>query len=170
LRSLGIQLIDTGIIINHFGHLGTEERRESKAALYLSLAREKVAAHPNDWRTWYQLGVELQAHHQHLEAIDHFRHALTMVPDFSPLWRELGKSLYALNLNRESLECLTKALSFNPECMITWGALGAIFLAEGNLNEAEQCFGVILTGEPDNLFARSQQARIEDLRKKRTSS
>ena len=36
--------------------------------------------------------------------------------------------------------------------------------------EAEQCFGVILTGEPENLFARSQQARIEDLRKKRTSS
>ena len=54
--------------------------------------------------------------------------------------------------------------------MMTWGALGAVFLEGGNVSEAEQCFGVILTGEPENLFARSQQARIEDLRKKRTSS
>jgi tetratricopeptide (TPR) repeat protein len=170
LNSLGIHPLETSIIVNHFGHLGTTERRESKATLYLSLAREKVAANPDDWRTWYQLGAELQAQHHHLEAVEHFRHALAAVPDFSPLWRELGKSLYALGLRSESIECLTKALSFNSNCMMTWGTLGAVFLEEGNVSEAEQCFGVILTGEPENLFARSQQARIKDLRKKDTSS
>jgi len=158
VRALGLQLLTTDIIINHFGHLGSAEKREKKAALYLSLAREKVAANPDDWRTWYQLGVELQSHQGHREAIEHFRHALTTVPDFSPLWRELGKSLYALGMRRESIECLTKSLSFDSNCMMTWGALGTVLLEEGNLHEAEQCFGVILSAAPENLFAQSQQA------------
>lgn len=162
--ALGLPPIDTGVLIEHFGNLKSQERRQAKAAQYLSLAKVKASAAPHDWRNWYQLGIEYQAQDMHTDAIGHFHHALTLISDYSPLWRDLGISLYALGHKREGIENLSKALSLNPLCMIAWSSLGTIFLEEGALDEAERCFTVITSGEPHNAFALNKLARIKQLR------
>jgi glycosyltransferase involved in cell wall biosynthesis len=160
----GLPPVNTAIIIDHFGHLGPKQRQEAKAAQYLALAKAKTSAAPNDWRNWYQLGVEFQAQDMHGDAIEHFQRAASMIADYSPLWRDLGVSLYAVGRKQEGLNSLSKALSINPVCMISWSSLGAIFLNEGALDEAQRCFNVIIMTEPHNAFALDRLARIKELR------
>jgi glycosyltransferase involved in cell wall biosynthesis len=162
--ALGLRPVDTAILIEHFGHLGSKERKEAKAEQYLTLAQAKASAAPHDWRNWYQLGIECQSQGMYANAIEYFHHAITLIADYSPLWRDLGISLYALGRKRESIENLSKALSLNPLCMIAWSSLGAIFLEEDALDEAKRCFNVIISSEPHNAFALSKLGQIKELR------
>jgi len=170
LAALGYQFIDTQIYIDHFGHLGSEERRQVKALMYLTLARTKLTQAPDDWRNWYQVGVESQAHGLHEAAVSSFRQSIALMPDYSAAWRNLGVSLYALGAVQEALECLSKALSFNSTCTITWNSLGSILIEERFLDEAEKCFQVTLVASPNNPFASESLKRIHKIRQQLTSA
>jgi tetratricopeptide (TPR) repeat protein len=155
-RQAGYAVESTSILINHYGHLTSTEKKRSKAALYLRLARQKALASPDDWRTWYQLGAELQAQMLHQEAIESYQKALNLIQDFSPLWREIGTSYLLTGDTVAALESFSKAITLAPSDPLSWTILGAAFLDLGNLEEAEQCYKTILLADPQNMTAKAQ--------------
>lgn len=156
VRQAGYSIESTSILINHYGHLTSTDRKQSKAALYLRLARQKAAASPDDWRAWYQLGAELQTHMLHHEAIESYQKALRSIQDFAPLWREIGTSYLLTGNTAAALESFSKAITLSPSDPLSWTILGAAFLDLGHLDEAEQCYQTVLSADPQNIAARAQ--------------
>jgi tetratricopeptide (TPR) repeat protein len=153
LRHLGYAIERTPGIIYHYGHLLSGKRAQEKAALYLNLAKEKVLAAPHDWRAWYHLGVELQHHSRHLEAMHAFSRGIKMCSDFAPLWRQMGVSLSEQGDYSSALEAFTEALAKDHVCPLTWNALGVTFMRVNSLDAAEKCFETILAGDRVNPLA-----------------
>lgn len=154
VRSLGYQIERTSCVIYHYGHLLSGPRAQEKAALYLDLASRKVHASPEDWRAWYQLGVELQNHKRHIEAMHAFSRGIEMRKDFAPLWRQIGVSLSEEGDYSNALEAFTEALAKDHSCPLTWNALGVTFMRVNSLDAARLCFETILAGDSGNPLAR----------------
>jgi tetratricopeptide (TPR) repeat protein len=164
LYRLGIPCERCPAVIYHYGHLIGEKRRREKAAQYLVLARRKVSESPEDWRTWYHLGVELQNHAGHVEAVEAFEHARAIAPSFAPLLRQLAISRCFLGDYAAGLEMLSQALSTDSSCLLTWNALGAAFLELGHLDQAQLCFQTIVGADPSNPVAQEALGLIRQRR------
>lgn len=155
IRACGYPIERTDVLIYHFGHLNSEEKKKDKATLYLELAKRKADCSPHDWRTWHHLGIELQSQSLHFEAIESFEKAVALIKDYSPLWREYAISLHAVGREVESLEAFATSLRLDSTSTLTWIALGATFVDLGNLPEAEHCFKTILASDPGNTVAQN---------------
>lgn len=164
LRTLGYRIERSKIVIFHYGHLIAGARAQEKKDLYLSLAQQKVSAHPHDWRAWYHLGVELQTQGRHLEAMQAFSRGVHMRNDFAPLWRQIGVSLCEQGDYPTAFDAFTKALSKDQTCPLTWNALGVAFLKVNSLDAAKVCFETILAGDSNNPTARMNLELVEQLR------
>lgn len=153
LRSLGYAIERTPAVIHHYGHLLSGKRAQEKADLYLNLAKDKVSAAPYDWRAWYHLGVELQNHKRHIEAMHAFSRGINLCRDFAPLWRQIGVSLSEEGDYSSALEAFTEALAKDNVCPLTWNALGVTFMRVNSLDAAQLCFETILSGDRRNPLA-----------------
>lgn len=153
LRHLGYSIEHSPAVIYHYGHLISGPRAQEKADLYLNLAKDKVTAAPHDWRAWYHLGVELQNHQRHLEAMHAFSRGITLCKDFAPLWRQIGVSLSERGDYSSALEAFTEALAKDNACPLTWNALGVTFMRVNSLDAAQLCFETILAGDGNNPLA-----------------
>ena len=161
LYRLGIPCERCPAIIYHYGHLIGEERKREKALQYLALAHRKVNDNPEDWRTWYHLGIELQNHADHREAALAFERARSLSPTFAPLLRQLAISRCLLGDYPTGLEIFSEALSTDSSCLLTWNALGAAFLDLGHLDQAQHCFQTIVGADPHNPVAHEALGLIQ---------
>jgi tetratricopeptide (TPR) repeat protein len=161
LYRLGIPSERCPAIIYHYGHLIGEERKREKALQYLALAHRKVRDNPEDWRTWYHLGVELQNHAKHHDAAQAFERARSIFPTFAPLLRQLAISRCLLGDYPTGLEIFSQALSTDSSCLLTWNALGAAFIDLGQLDQAQQCFQTIVGADPHNPVAQEALGLIQ---------
>ena len=164
IRKAGYEVTRTDCVIYHFGHLLAGTRAQEKANLYLTLAQQKVASSPQDWRTWYHLGVELQNHDRHVEAMHAFSRGITLCQDFAPLWRQIGVSLCEHGEYTTAFEAFTEALSKDHACPLTWNALGVAFIKVESLDAARMCFETILAGDAQNPAAKTNLQIVEQLR------
>jgi glycosyltransferase involved in cell wall biosynthesis len=164
LRSLGYEISRVEGIIFHYGNLISAERKQSKADLYLSLAQQKASAHPHDWRAWFHLGVELQNHQRHIEALYALNQGLSLFPDFAPMWRQLGISLDAQGDYKTAMKAFSKALGFDHVCHLTWNALGITFMKVQSFDAAERCFETVLAADATNPAALTNREIVRRLR------
>lgn len=164
LRALGYQIERSSGIIYHYGHLLSGKRAQEKAALYLSLAQQKVSAAPHDWRAWYHLGVELQNHKRHIEAMQAFSRGIRLCRDFAPLWRQIGVSLSEEGDYSNALDAFTEALAKDHVCPLTWNALGVTFMRVHSFDAAQLCFETILAGDSKNPLAQMNLEIIRQIR------
>jgi tetratricopeptide (TPR) repeat protein len=165
LRKAGYQISRSECVIYHFGHLLAGSKAQEKAELYL--AKQKVTKAPQDWRTWYHLGVELQNHDRHLEAMHAFGRGITLCQDFAPLWRQIGVSLCAHGEYTTAFEAFTEALSKDHTCPLTWNALGVAFMKVQSLDAARLCFETILAGDTQNPAAQTNLQIVQHLQEMR---
>lgn len=164
LRGLEYQIERTPCVIYHYGHLMPPERMRVKADLYLDLALRKAHAAPDDWRTWYQLGVELQNQKRHLDAMRAFSRGIDLCKEFAPLWRQIGVSLAEEGDFSNALEAFTKALAEDHACPLTWNALGITFMRVQSFDAARLCFETILAGDSSNPTARMNLDLVKRLK------
>lgn len=164
IRCLEYQIERSSGIIYHWGHLLSGKRASEKAELYLNLAQQKVSASPHDWRAWYHLGVELQNHKRHIEAMQAFSRGIKLCRDFAPLWRQIGVSLSEEGDYSNALEAFTEALAKDHVCPLTWNALGVTFMRVNSFDAAQLCFETILAGDNKNPLAHMNLEIIRQIR------
>lgn len=161
LRSGRYKIVESDVVIHHYGPLESAAARERKSLFYLELARKKTAGAPGDWRTWYQLGIQYQEREDFDSAISSFRKCIELDAGIARLWRELGISFESKGMHLEAIDALYKAISIDSTCPSSWNALGVALLELGHRDEAAVSFDTALKINPHFLVAALNQKRMQ---------
>jgi len=151
------------VLIHHYGYDPEETRRGRKAALYLEIARNKAATHPDDPKARHDYAEQAMACGDPVTAEAECRAALAVHPEYLPA----RFTLITLLLNRGALgeaESLLRTMeSDGVELPHVHLALGAIALRNGDLITAEHRIHQALALQPRFVLARLYRARLLDL-------
>ena len=151
-------------IIHHFGPLKDAASRQIKTESYVALCMRKLSAGVHDWKSWFEIGVELQQLGMQEEGMNCLQEALMICPDYHPIWMQMGIGMLELGNANEALKCLSKALSISPKCSLTWNALGVTFMRLNNLEDAIYCFQTILDSNPVHMAAQANLLQAHKLK------
>ncbi|MCH7667086.1 MAG: tetratricopeptide repeat protein [Acidobacteria bacterium] len=116
---------------------------------------------PTDERWPYYLGDVLSVQGTELgEAVEAFRRALTLLPDYAPAHMRLGNVLIALDRSSEAAVELTRALELAPALQPARVALAQVRLAEGELDLSEKLLDEVLREAPRHGQALATLGRV----------
>jgi tetratricopeptide (TPR) repeat protein len=87
------------------------------------------------------------------EAVEQYRQALALKPEYADLRNHLGVALYALRRDEEAAAQFAHALRINPRYLEARMNYGLTQERLGNLAEARQTFESILESEPEHIAA-----------------
>jgi tetratricopeptide (TPR) repeat protein len=143
----------SGIILHHYGHTPEEMARKDKHSLYGQLGRSKLSDTPNDWKGYYELGVELNKPESREESVVAFRESLARNPSYLPTWINLGYVLCELGRLQESQQVLSRALQLDPTSSEAYCNLGVVCMRAADWKAAERCFKMALKLNPKYINA-----------------
>lgn len=112
------KLIKTEIPIHHYGHTENIKKMKDKTKLYTPLGNQKINDNPNDWKAYFELGVEYNCNGQKKESIEAFKKALELNKDYIPTWTNLGYVFMETGDLNNAHSTLTHALKLdknNPD-------------------------------------------------------
>lgn len=133
----GIENLD--IPIHHFGSLKGEQSKKQKNALYEGLA-EKKAKQSNDFKSYFQLGAQLQESGKTKESIEAFKKSASLNPGFAKTWINLG-GLYIKQKDFNKAETtLKKAITLQPQNPEAHNNVGVVLMHLGKEEEALNAF------------------------------
>ena len=101
----------------------------------------------------YQSGINLFVNEEFEKAVEAFRQAIEITPNFPFSHYYLGRSLRRLGKFREAIITLNRAIELNPLHAPSHAYLGNIFLFEQNFIKAEKYFRQALDLQFDNIIA-----------------
>jgi O-antigen biosynthesis protein len=142
-----------GILLHHYGHTPEELARKNKHSLYGQLGRSKLTDTPNDWKGYYELGVELNKPESREESVVAFRESLTRNPGYLPTWINLGYVLCELGRLQEAQQVLSRALQLDPASSEAFCNLGVVFMRSTDWKAAERCFRMAVKLNPKYINA-----------------
>lgn len=93
------------------------------------------------------------------EAIDEFRRALRLKPDFAIAYNNLGIALAECGQHRGALACFQQAVQLDQRNVPAWMNLGSALLDMAKPSEAAACFEFALDVEPNQGQAFAQLGR-----------
>jgi len=164
IRERGGVIRPLPVMIHHYGYDPEATRRGKKASLYLAIARDKAAAHPDDPKARHDYAEQALACGDPVTAEAECRAALAVSPAYLPARFTLATILLNRGALREA-ETLLRAIASETENLPHAPlALGAIALRYGDLTEAERWIDRALALQPRFVLARLYRARLLDLR------
>ncbi|MGO9585110.1 MAG: tetratricopeptide repeat protein [Limisphaerales bacterium] len=119
-----------------------------------SLFRHTIAVTENNYLAYYNLGTALATRGQLDEALDDFREALQIRPDYAEPHNNLGIILTVRGNLEEAIQHFHEALRFRPNYADAHLNLGFALVSQGKLNEAIQQYQEVLRLTPDDAEAR----------------
>lgn len=84
------------------------------------------------------LGVTIAGEGRHAEAIQDYREALAINPDYAEARANLGHELLAMGKMDEAYPALVEALRLKPDAAVAQGDLGVLLAARGDFEEARR--------------------------------
>ncbi len=150
------------IVIHHYGYDPRDSRTGKKAALYLDIARKKLAEAPEDLKALQDYAEQALACNLTAEAEEACRKALSLEPNHLSCATTLSNILLNRGDYGEAREILLglEAGGIAPPHVVT--ALGAIACHEGMLEEARERLEAVVQKAPGNPMARQYLARAYD--------
>ena len=103
-----------------------------------------------------KLAVDLFRRGMLAEAVDEFRQALQINPNYADLRNQLGVTLFAMGRDAEAQEEFARALAINPRYVEAYVNRGLALRRLGREDEARSLFNSALAIDPDNEAARAQ--------------
>ncbi|ACH40740.1 TPR domain protein [Citrifermentans bemidjiense Bem] len=103
---------------------------------------------------WNNRGCAEDGEGCHLEAVESYRKAIALSPDFMPAHYNLGNSLFALGRSGEAAESYRWALALDPALPQGWHNLALALKAQGAVDEALHALRRAVRVAPDYLEAR----------------
>ncbi len=117
----------------------------SLTVLSFSASAQKPTA-----ETFYDIGVETFNKMEYSEAIDAFRHAINLKPDYALAHKKLGDAYYSLHRYEEALESFRKATKVNSKYVDAYISLGSLASMFGEYDDAVRALKRAAKIEPDN--------------------
>lgn len=132
-----LRIVQTPILLHHYGHTPEVLERKNKNRLYKELGERKLADLPQDWKAFFELGVECNRPEQREQSVEAFRRSLALKADYLPTWINLGYVLCELGRCVEAIECLTEALKLDKNSSEAHCNLCVACMRAGDLGRAE---------------------------------
>ena len=104
---------------------------------------------PSCWMAHYNLGIALRADGYSDQAIDHYRQAVALKPDYAEANYNLARLLAEKGALQDAVEHYRSALDVNPEDAEAHNNLGATFARMGRVEDAIIEYRKALEFEPD---------------------
>jgi len=134
-----------------------------------TLFEHTIAVTQGNYIIHNNLGVTLAGQGRHEEAIDHYRRALAIAPDYPDAQANLGKELLKSGKFGEALPHLVEALRLKSDQPQVHADLGVLLAAQGNFEEARQHLQESLRLFPQNpeghsnlCFVLQRMGRLEE--------
>lgn len=112
-------------------------------------AKAAVNAGRADAGDYFRLGVAYTKAGMADRAIDAFKEAIKLKPEFAEAYQGLGVSYASEKLHKEAIEALSKAVSIRPDYAEAFSNLGFLYDYLGRHEEAVAAFRKALTLRPD---------------------
>ena len=120
-----------------------------------TLWSDTVQKNPNAWMAQYNLGNVFIAEQKIEEAINHYREAIRIKPDFPRALYNLGNALLAQEKTREAIIQYQATVRIKPDFVDVYNNWGVALLKEGKTQEAITRFEKALELKPDYADARN---------------
>jgi tetratricopeptide (TPR) repeat protein len=102
---------------------------------------------------WFSLGAACCNLNRYEDAIEAFRQALRLNPQFADAWSNIGTSYTALDRYDDAIEAFRQALRVDPKNVEAWVGLGASYNWLGRKNDAIEAFRQALHINPKHVSA-----------------
>jgi small GTP-binding protein len=94
------------------------------------------------------------------EAIEHYRKALVISPNFAEAYNELGNIYLTQGKIEDAINFFRRAVLYKPFYTEAWNNQAAALLIQGLYDEALKCFKKVIDLEPRNVNARIAQGSL----------
>ena len=98
---------------------------------------------------WYSLGIAYGKLNRYNDAIEAYRQALRINPEYADAWYNLGVAYGNLNRYNDAIEAYRQALRINPEYADAWYNLGVAYGELKRYNDAIEAYRQALRINPE---------------------
>lgn len=119
---------------------------------------DTLAKNPDAWIAHNNLAVAIEKRGRRLEAMDHYRRALSLEPDFAKAHTNLGNALLLVGDAAAAERHYREALALQPAQPDAHYHLANALKTLGRLRPAEQHYQMALRAKPDYAYAHFQLA------------
>jgi tetratricopeptide (TPR) repeat protein len=136
-----------GVLLLSLGFLTWWQTAEYRdlSTLYKAILEKN----PGCWMAQYNLGIVLSEQGETDQAIDHYRHAIALRPDYAEAHYNLGRLLAEQGQFNDAIAHYEKAVEINPADAEAQNNLGATLFAIGRVDEAIVHYHKALERQPD---------------------
>ncbi|HMO17914.1 MAG TPA: glycosyltransferase [Oligoflexia bacterium] len=148
-----LAIADPGVRIHHFGHTPEVRARKTKGDLYTPLGKVKVQEKENDWKSYFELGVELNNNLEYADSAKAFEKALALAPWYCSTYVNYGYVLCQLARYDEAESILVLCINKFPEESEAFCNLGVVKLRCGKFADAIPIFRQAIRISPQYVNA-----------------
>lgn len=109
----------------------------------------------------YSRGSTLYELNRHEEALDAYKKALQIRPDYWEAWKGQGDTLQSLNRYEEALSAYDKAIQIQPNYWEAWIGRAQTLASLGRYEEAIEAFDAVIEIRPNELEAWDGRGNIQ---------
>lgn len=159
-RLKNYKIISSGIRIHHYGHTDEVKKSKNKTLIYTPLGEKKAEENKQDWKAYFELGVEHNVHRRHKESIEAFEKSIPLNPTYLATWINYGYALMESEQYAKAKNAFEEAIILDPESSESYCNLGVVGLRTRNLEFARAATLKALEIKPDYVNASLNLARI----------
>jgi tetratricopeptide (TPR) repeat protein len=144
---LGLSVALCGILLVSLGFLTWRQTAEYRNLFALYTAT--LQKNPGCWMAHYNLGIVLSEQREAEQAIDHYRRAVDLRPDYAEAHYNLGRLLVEQGQLDDAIAHYEKAVAINPADAEAQNNLGVTLFGIGRADEAIAHYRKALEIQPD---------------------
>lgn len=130
-------ILESSIRIHHYGHSAAIKKSKNKSSLYTPLGAKKTELSPQDWKNFFELGVEHNCNLRYAQSVAAFKQSLALNPSYISSWINMGYALCELGELDQAIEAQQSALKLDPRAAEAHCNLGVAYLRKRELERAE---------------------------------
>lgn len=147
------KIVRTQVRIHHYGHSDQVKQKKKKGELYSPLGKTKIVEEANNWKAFYELGVEHNVNNRKEESVEAFKKSLSLNPQYVQTWVNCGYALMELGRLDEAFSYYQEALALDPKCADAYCNMGVVGIRKRDWALAERASKQAIALQPHYVNA-----------------